>query len=142
VQSNYGVLATWNGEYGEAKDLYEASKAKGGNVSNNLGILHVRTGDYETALEYFGSDCSYNSALANLLNNDTEKAKTQGDCAEGSAATSYLKAIIAARMGDGSGMGTNLKAAVGANANYRKDAMNDLEFSKFWDSTDFKSAIQ
>ncbi|SVE34671.1 uncharacterized protein METZ01_LOCUS487525 [marine metagenome] len=39
-------------------------------------------------------------------------------------------------------MGTNLKAAVGANANYRKDAISDLEFSKLWDSTEFKTAIQ
>jgi len=142
VLNNLGVIASWNGAIAEAKELYEASKSKGGNVANNLGILSIKTGDYKAALEYFGSDCSYNSALANLLNDDTEKAKAQGDCAEGTAATSYLKAIISARMGDASGLGTNLKAAVGKNANYRKDAMNDLEFSKFWESIDFKGAIQ
>ncbi|HIA36886.1 MAG TPA: tetratricopeptide repeat protein [Flavobacteriales bacterium] len=142
VQNNYGVLAIWNGDLVEARGHYEASQSNGGNVSNNLGILHVRTGDYETALEYFGSDCSYNSALANLLNGDAEKAKDQGECAAATAATSYLKAIIAARMDDATEMGKNLKSAVGGNASYRKDAITDLEFSNFWDSMDFKGAIQ
>jgi len=142
VLSNQGVLAVWNGDLDEAKSLYEDASAAGGNMSNNLGILHVRTGDYTSALEYFGTNCSYNSALANVLSGVNDKAKSQGECAEKSAATSYLQAIIAARMSDAATMSAKLKEAVGGDAIYRKDAMSDLEFRKYWESSDFKAAIQ
>ena len=142
VTSNYGVIAVWNMEYDVAKSHFEDSKSKGGDVSNNLGILHLRIGDYPTALEYFSSTCSYNSALTNLVAKNTDKAKTQCECAEQNAATYYLKAIVGARSGDTSMMKDNLKKAVSADGSYRKEAMTDLEFVKYWDSTDFKGAIQ
>ena len=77
-----------------------------------------------------------------MLSGVNEKAKSQTDCAEKSAANSYLKAIIAARMDDASGVASNLKEAVSADAIYRKDALSDLEFKKYWESSDFKGAIQ
>ena len=142
ILSNQGVLAVWNGDLDKGKALYEDASSAGGDLSNNLGILHLRTGDYTAALEYFGSNCSYSSALTNVLVGNTEKAKAQGECAEKSAETSYLQAIIAARSGDASTMNAKLKEAIAGDASYRKDAMEDLEFKKFWESTDFKGAIQ
>ena len=142
VLSNQGVVAVWEGDFEAGKASYEAASEAGGNLSNNLGILHLRTGDYTTAIDYFGTNCSYNSALTNLLSGANDKAKAQGDCAEKSAATSYLQAITAARMGDNATMSAKLKEAVSGDANYRKDALSDLEFKKYWESTDFKTAVQ
>ena len=140
--SNQGVIAVWEGDFEAARSAYEDASTAGGNLSNNLGILHLRTGDYTTALEYFGTNCSYNSALTNLLSGANEKAKAQGDCAEKSAATSYLQAIIAARLDDAGTMSAKLKEAVSGDASYRKDALSDLEFKNYWESSDFKTAVQ
>jgi len=142
VLSNQGVIAVWEGDFEAARSAYEDASTAGGNLSNNLGILHLRTGDYTTALEYFGTNCSYNSALTNLLSGANEKAKAQGDCAEKSAATSYLQAIIAARLDDAGTMSAKLKEAVSGDASYRKDALSDLEFKNYWESSDFKTAVQ
>lgn len=142
VLSNQGVLHVWAGDLDEAGKSFEEASSAGGDLSNNLGILQLRKGDYTSALEYFGTNCSYNSALANTVAGNAEKSAAQGECAEKSAATSYLQAIIAARAGDASGMATKLKEAVAADAIYRKDAITDLEFRKFWESSDFKGAIQ
>ena len=142
VLSNLGVAAAWSQDYEGAIKNFEEAKSGGGNVSNNLGILNLRTGNYTTALEYFGSDCSYNAALSNLLLKNNDAAKTKSECAAKTAATAYLQAIIGARMGDAGMMSSSLKAAVGQDANYRREAMDDLEFSKFWENTDFKGAIQ
>jgi len=142
VTNNEGVIAVWNMEYDKGKTLFEDAKSKGGDESNNLGILHLRIGDYPTALEYFSSTCSYNSALTNLVAKDNDKAKAQCECAEQNAATLYLKAIVGARTGDTAMMKDNLKKAVSADGSYRKEAMTDLEFAKYWESTDFKGAVQ
>jgi len=142
VLSNQGVIAVWEGDFEAARSAYEDASTAGGNLSNNLGIFHLRTGDYTTALEYFGTNCSYNSALTNLVSGANEKAKAQGDCAEKSAATSYLQAIIAARLDDAETMSAKLKEAVSGDASYRKDALSDLEFKKYWESSDFKAAVQ
>ncbi|MBL4657191.1 MAG: hypothetical protein JKX73_04265 [Flavobacteriales bacterium] len=142
VLSNQGVLAVWEGDLDAAGTKYEEASSAGGNLSNNLGILQLRKGDYTSALEYFGTNCSYNSALANTVVGNAEKSSAQGKCAEKSPATSYLQAIIAARAGDAGEMTTKLKEAIAGDANYRKDALTDLEFRKYWDSSDFKAAIQ
>jgi len=142
ILSNLGVIAVWNGEYDEAKTLFEDAKSNGGDMSNNLGILSLRLGDYPSALEYFTSSCSYNSALTNLLSKDNDKAKAQCDCAEATAATAYLAAIVGARMGDKDMMTSNLKKAIGQDASYRREALADLEFAKYWEDSGFKGAIQ
>ena len=80
--------------------------------------------------------------MTNLLAKDIDKAKAQCDCAEQNAATAYLKAIVGARMGDAGMMQEGLKSAIQMDASYRRSAMEDLEFAKYWESTEFKSAIQ
>jgi tetratricopeptide (TPR) repeat protein len=142
VLSNLGVHAAWSGDITEAMTSYDASRSAGGDVGNNVGILYVKLGDYDKALESFGATCTYNTALANTLAKDLDKAKAQCDCAEKSAATSYLKAVVGARMGDVAMMGEGLKDAVSQDATYRREAMDDMEFAKYWESTEFKSAIQ
>ena len=142
VLSNLGVHASWSGNLEAAKTSYEDARSAGGNVGNNMGILMLKSGDYDAALESFGANCSYNIALTNLLAKDIDKAKAQCDCAEQTAATAYLKAIVGARMGDAAMMQEGLKTAIQKDASYRREAMEDLEFSKYWESTEFKSAIQ
>ena len=142
VLNNMGVIAVRNEDYTQAQTHFEDAKSNGADESNNLGILNIRTGNYEMALEYFGTNCSYNAALAELLTGNTEEAVQKLDCAEKTAAADYLSAIIGARTNNTEMMVSNLKKAIGTDASYRREAMTDLEFAKFWDSSDFKNAIQ
>jgi Tfp pilus assembly protein PilF/outer membrane protein OmpA-like peptidoglycan-associated protein len=142
VLSNLGVHSSWTGNLEAAKTNYEDSRSAGGDVGNNMGILLLKSGDYDAALESFGANCSYNIALTNLLTNDLDKAKAQCDCAEQNAATAYLKAVVGARMGDVGMLQEGLKSAIQMDVSYRREAMEDLEFAKYWEAAEFKSAIQ
>jgi hypothetical protein len=51
-----------------------------------------------------------------------------------SATADYLRAIIAARLGDGTGVSTNLASAVSKDGSLKAKAMKDLEFRNYWDS--------
>ncbi|MFH1319292.1 MAG: tetratricopeptide repeat protein [Bacteroidota bacterium] len=142
VLNNLGVISAWNKDYDQAKIYFEDAKSNGGDEGNNLGILHLKTGKYQEALEYFGNDCSYSAALTYLLIENTEQAIQKLDCEEKSASAFYLKAIAGARTGDSEMLTSNLKKAIEKDAFYRREAMVDLEFAKFWGTQEFKNAIQ
>ncbi|MEG1750124.1 MAG: hypothetical protein RR249_10680, partial [Tannerellaceae bacterium] len=58
------------------------------------------------------------------------------------ATTSYLKAIVAARTNDASGVISNLKAAIAADKAMAKEAAIDLEFAKYATNADFTSLVK
>ncbi|PCH64730.1 MAG: hypothetical protein COC01_10635, partial [Bacteroidetes bacterium] len=142
VLNNIGVIAAWDKEYTQAQTNFEDAKSNGADEKNNLGILNIRMGDYAMALEYFAGSCSYNAALAELLTGSTDVAVQKLDCAEKSAEADYLSAIIGARTNNTEMMTSGLKKAIKQDASYRREAMTDLEFAKYWDSSEFKNAIQ
>ena len=85
-----------------------------------------------------GSYKIFNSSLAKLLNKDNGGAKADTDASnDTSAQADYLRAIIAARSGDGSAVGTNLKSAVQKNDTFKEKAMKDLEFRNHKDQLNF-----
>jgi hypothetical protein len=73
-----------------------------------------------------------------LLNKDNGGAKSDIDGSnDSSAIADYLRAIIAARSGDGSAVGSNLQSAVQKDASLKDKAMKDLEFRKNKDQMNF-----
>jgi hypothetical protein len=54
----------------------------------------------------------------------------------------YLKAVVGARLDDRTYMLSGLRAAVAADAEWKEFARTDLEFAKYFNDNDFRSAIQ
>lgn len=90
-------------------------------MSEALGVLYLEQGEYEKAANSFGSVKTNNAALAQILTKDYSKAaQTLNAVANPSAITSYLKAIVAARTNDASGVISNLKSAISADKSLAK----------------------
>ena len=88
-----------NGEWAKAEVFFGAASGAGKEVKENLGILKIKQGDYDTAVKYLGEgSTSYaNRALAQLLNGDNNGAlKTLNAAPVESGRIAYLKAIVAA----------------------------------------------
>ena len=74
INNNLGAIALKKGDVAAAKEAFTASLGAGPKVNYNLGIVNIIEGDYETAVNYFGSEASYNAALAKYLKGDDEGA--------------------------------------------------------------------
>ena len=74
INNNLGAIALRNGDVDAAKEAFTASLGAGAKVNYNLGIVSIMEGEYETALNYFGSEPSFNAALAMYLKGDSEGA--------------------------------------------------------------------
>jgi Flp pilus assembly protein TadD len=142
VQNNLGVIAHLNGNRTEAMNYYKSATSAGSDVSYNMGLLDIQTGNYADAVSNTGSFNTFNVALAKVLNNDPEGAKAALDASNNTSAIAYyLKAIIAARTNNKSEVMEDLKIAINKDASLKQQALNDCEFAKFKDETDFKSVI-
>ena len=139
---NLGLIALTKGDQAKAQQLF--GSASGVNeLSEALGVLYLEQGDYEKAANSFGSVKSNNAALAQILTKDYSKAaQTLNAVANPCAITSYLKAIVAARTNDASGVISNLKSAISADKSLAKEALNDLEFAKYATNSDFTSLVK
>ena len=83
---------------------------------------------------------TFNTALAKVLNNDMEGAKSTLDASNNTSAIAYyLRAIIAARTNDKADMMTNLKTALSKDASLKQQIKTDCEFIKYRSDADFKS---
>ncbi len=97
INNNIGAIALKNGDVAAAKEAFTASLGAGAKVNYNLGIISIKEGEYETALNYFGSDPSFNAALAMYLKGDTEGAwRTAANLEMKGGMGYYLRAVIAA----------------------------------------------
>lgn len=135
VQNNLGVLAILKGDK-KAAESYLKNAGSSTEAQQNRGVLSIKNAKYAEAVSNFGSDCSYNAALAKLLAGNTNGALQTIDCSSDkeSADAFYLKAIIAARSGNKDAVSNNLKQAFAKNASLRAKAQTDLEFAKFKDA--------
>jgi tetratricopeptide (TPR) repeat protein len=113
-------------------------------ASIGQGAISIKKGQYKTAVDFFGSDCSYNAALAKLLNKDYDGALKAIDCSneKEEAMSYYLKAIIGARKSDNNAVFSNLKTATGKDSKLKKLAKNDVEFFKYFEDATFKSIVE
>ena len=128
--ANLGMIALANGDLQAAEN--SISQATGANgLSEILGNLNLAKGNYAQAEQDFGDVYSNSAALAQILNkNYASAAVTLKYVKNPDATTDYLKAILAARMGNNSDAADALRAAIAKDAAYAKYAATDLELQK------------
>ncbi|MFN5912248.1 MAG: hypothetical protein ACK45H_12990, partial [Bacteroidota bacterium] len=98
-KNNLAAIAGASGDRAKAKQLLGQAKGAGAEVNYNMGILNIQDGNYKDAVSNFGSEASFNKALAELLNGSTANCtKTvDGSKDKETAQGYYLKAVAAAR---------------------------------------------
>ena len=141
VQNNLGCVELKKKNLAKAEELFGAATGAGKEVRDNLGIVKIMQGQYETAVKYYSDDSQNvaNHALAQLLNNDNNGAlRTLNAASVESGRIAYLKAIIAARTAKSSMLFENLGNAVKKDAAYKELAKTDLEFAKYFEDQNFK----
>ena len=129
ANANLGMIALRNGNITAAETFI--AKATGANGLNEvLGNLHLAQGNYAQAEQDFDNVYSNSAALAQILNkNYASAAVTLKYIKNADATTEYLKAILAARMGNKEEAAQALKAAVAKDPSYGKYAATDLELA-------------
>ena len=135
VNTNLGAVARQNGDTNAAESYY--GKASGGSeLSYNKGVLAITQGNYGRAISNMGSNTTANLALAKILNDDANGARTTlENSGDDSAITDYLLAVCAARLKDAAGVKKHVEAALAKDPTLRERATNDLEFR------DYRSAL-
>ena len=142
VNNNLGVVALMEGDKTAAEELFTSSMGAGDAVSYNLGIIKIIDGDYSAAVSYFGNSCSFNAALAKVLNGATDEALNSLNCIpEPAAMDYYLKAIIGARTSNSDMLFSNLRSAVEKDGSLKELAKSDLEFVKYRGDETFTSIV-
>jgi Tfp pilus assembly protein PilF len=130
VSANLGLLALRKGDLANAETLIAKASAANG-VNEVMGNLHLAQGKYAQAEQDFGNIASNSAALAQLMNkNYAAAAQTLGNIKNGDATTDYLKAVVAARLGNKSEIANALQAAFAKDASLRQYAESDLELNK------------
>ena len=122
---------------------YAAAMSAGPEASYNMGAINIMNGKYSDAVSNYGSENTFNAALAKLLsgNNDGAMSTLEASKDNASAMGYYLKAIISARKNDASATVNNLKSAFAKDASLKAKAAEDREFLKFKDNADYKAAV-
>ena len=145
IKNNLGFGSLVKGDLVKAEEYFNSMTAATAESKWGLGVIAITKGEYDKAVNYFGTEPCYNLALALVLKGDINKAKLTLDgmkelCKCGKP--SYLKAIIGARLDDRNYMLNNLREAIGFKADWKAYAKTDLEFAKFFNDDTFKSTVQ
>lgn len=139
---NLGLIALTKGDQAKADQLF-GSSAGVAELSEALGVLYLEKGEYAKAVNSFGSIKSNNAALAQIMTKDYSRAQqTLNGVAEPDAVTEYLKAVVAARTNNASGVISNLKAAIAKDRKMAGEAAIDLEFAKYATNADFAALVK
>ncbi len=144
IKNNLGAVALKEGDLTTAEQLFTSAMGAGDAVNYNMGIIKIKQADYSAAVNYFGNTPSFNAALAQLLNGDTEKSMAtlnelgDVDC----PMVYYLKAVASARGDKEEGVLNNLRTAVGKKAELKEHAKKDLEFAKYAENEAFGSIVE
>jgi hypothetical protein len=144
ILNNEGVLALMEKDYATAKEYFAAAEKAGFSQAYNTAVLDMKNGDYTAAASKMANTkCNYNLALNQLLSKNYTGAKSTLDCiANKTADDYYLLAIVAARTNNEAAIYSNLKEACAKNPSFKVQAAKDMEFKKFKDNADFKTAIR
>jgi Flp pilus assembly protein TadD len=145
IQNNLGCVELKKKNLEKAEELFGAATGAGKEVSDNLGIVKIMQGQYETATKYYTDETlsPANRALAQLLNNDNNGAlRTLNAAPIESGRIAYLKAIVGARTAKTSMMYENLGNAIKKDEAYKALARTDLEFAKYFEDENFKLIVK
>lgn len=139
---NLGLIALTKGDQAKAEQLF-GSAAGVNELGEALGVLYLEKGEYAKAVNSFGSIKSNNAALAQILTKDYSRAQqTLDGVAKADATTDYLKAVVAARTNNASGVISNLKSSIAKDNKMAKEAAIDLEFAKYANNADFAALVK
>lgn len=143
-KNNLAAIAGVNGERTQSRDLLGEASGAGDEVSYNLGILDIQDGKYDDAISNFGSEMTYNKALAQLLNKDANGAKktVEGSEEAETAHGYYLLALVGARQDKLDEIVSNLKNAFAKDAALKSKASKDREFIKYLDNASFTAIVK
>ena len=142
VLANLGKYFYQKGETAKAEEYFK--KAAGNEDADHaLGSLYILQGKYSEAVSLYGSTKSFNAALAKCLaGNPGEVAPTiDGSDDQEKALSYYLKAIASARLTNKASVLSNLKEAFTRDNSLKAKAAKDVEFQKYFEDSDFKSAV-
>jgi hypothetical protein len=145
VKNNLGFGSLVKGDLAKAEEYFNSMTTSTNESKFGLGIIAITKGEYDKAVNFFGTEPSYNLGLALVLKGDVNKAKVTLDGVKDAGKTgktSYLKAVVGARLDDRTYLLNNLREAVGINADWKAYAKTDLEFAKFFTDDTFKSTVQ
>ena len=143
VKNNMGVVAVKQGDLAKGYEYFEVAQGAGSEVKYNMGTVKVKEGDYPTAVEMFGSNQTFNAALAKLLAGDVDGAlSTANQVEDPDASVDYLKAIIGARQKNFDMIITNLKSSIEKDSAFRDRAKKDMEFRDYADDSNFQSVVK
>jgi hypothetical protein len=142
VNLNLGLVALAKGDDATAQSYF--GKASGTKELNEaLGNLYVTQAQYDKAVSSFGDTKTNSAALAQILAQDYNKAKaTLSAIEKPDAYTDYLKAILGSRTNNLSLLTESLGKAIAKEPTLAKKAITDLEFSKYFTTSEFMDLIK
>lgn len=143
AKNNLGAIAGTSGDRAKAKQLLGQAKGAGQEVSYNWAILYIQDGMYTDAVSKFGSEATYNKALAQLLNGSAAEAIKTLDASNDkeTAQGYYLKAVASARENKVDAVVSNLKNAFAKDGSLKAKAAKDREFLKFAENAAFSGIV-
>jgi hypothetical protein len=145
VKNNTGFVYLVKGDLVKAEELFNSMTAATPESKWGLGVIAITKGEYDKAVNLFGTEPCFNLALAQVLKGDVNKAKATLDsmkepCVDGKS--DYLKAVVGARLDDKNYMLAGLKASVASKPEWKAYAKTDLEFAKFFADSAFMGLVQ
>jgi tetratricopeptide (TPR) repeat protein len=142
--NNLGAIAYMQGDLKKAEQLFNQARSAGSEVDHNLANISVKRGRYTAAIGGYGSNASFNKALAQVLDGklDAASATLDNSPQKEDAKSYYLRAIIAARKDNENGVVNNLKTAFSKDASLKAKAAKDREFIKFFENPSFTSIVK
>lgn len=146
-KNNLAGVAISEGDRANARKLLNQSKGNSVDAGNvvygyNSAALDILDGNYASAVSNLKEN-GFNKALAYVLQNKLDEAKSALANESASADVDYLKAIIAARGGEGSdAVVNNLKNAFAKDSSLKAKAAKDREFVKLFSDSNFSSAVR
>lgn len=150
--NNMGALQLQLGDDEKAEEYFSEAINKGAtkDINYNMGYLFIKKGKYSQAVKYFGESCSFNAALAMLLNKDAQGALKKLNCMVDAEKDHpmyyYLKAIAGARLEKEDVVLNNLREAVKRNDKVDIDvkdyAKHDVEFKDYFEREEFKGIVE
>ncbi len=144
VHNNLGAVELVNDNLDKAQENFTSATGVGDVVSYNMGIIKIKQAEYEQAVSYFGDNCCFNAALANVLNGNFDEAVNLAECGDdkNEAMNYYIKAVAGARKSDTELMYNNLRTACTKDTSVKQHAAKDVEFIDYFEQKTFKNIVE